>query len=348
MRITIKTLEGKQFPVELEPSQLVSAVKAAIAQAQPPLEATRQKLVFQGKILEDERTVESYGVKDGGFIVCMMQKPKVQAAQPPDGHGAEEQDELGVGEDEEQGGPTVTTLAPPQMPQPGPPPVDEAVVRQVQEITGFQADQVRAALQITYGDADGAIDFLMSGGGEFEGGGEEEGGGEMVEMMHDQAAGSVLAMDLIPPELQDQAAALQGQAAPQPQPSVLDHLRDHPQFVQLRALVQSNPALLESVMTQIGQQNPEVLQAIQENPEEFLALLNEPVQQGDGIAAASTPTPAPVPASTAPTVELSPAEAESVGRLEALGFGRQAAIEAFMACDKNEELAANLLFDQMS
>jgi len=42
-------------------------------------------------------------------------------------------------------------------------------------------------------------------------------------------------------------------------------LRSHPQFDALRLMVQSNPAMLQPVLAQLGQQNPQILQLIQAN-----------------------------------------------------------------------------------
>lgn len=73
-----------------------------------------------------------------------------------------------------------------------------------------------------------------------------------------------------------------------------------------------------------------------------------------GGAAPAMPQPAAAPAAApaaeppqAPSVQLTAAEQEAVGRLQALGFERSVVVEAFLACDRNEEVAANYLFESM-
>jgi len=41
---------------------------------------------------------------------------------------------------------------------------------------------------------------------------------------------------------------------------------------------------------------------------------------------------------------MAPADAEAVGRLQELGFGRRSVMEAFLAADRDESMAASLLF----
>ena len=219
----------------------------------------------------------------------------------------------------------------------------------------------------------------------------------------------------------------------------LAQLRNHPQINQLRRLVQSNPSTLQAVLTQIGQQQPELLQEINGNQELFLQIMNEPATD-DGAANAASSRPPSVggpavgmgaggispemmagmgnPAQMAQMIDsMSPEQLQSmaammgltpeqlrmtaqaigqmppdelqnymnmamqgegmgdmagmmegagggghghggqqvlrlteeemaaVDRLAGMGFDRSEAAQAYLACDKNEELAANLLMD---
>jgi len=44
---------------------------------------------------------------------------------------------------------------------------------------------------------------------------------------------------------------------------------------------------------------------------------------------------------------LTPDQAAAVERLQGLGFDQEAVLQAYLACEMDENLAANLLFDEM-
>lgn len=348
MRLAVKTVEGLLFYVHPEPEASVTQLKALVAGAESKFAANLQKLIYQGKILDDSRSLASYNMKDGEFVVCMIPKKPQSRRQVPGMPEDEDGQEVEEDEEEEEGIEQAEIA------------IDPATVETLVAITGRSEAQVHRALLATFGNADAAADMLMNGGVAMEAAGPPaaveptsaftttSGGGQSASGVAQPppASPGLMSMNLIPPCLQ--------QSPPQqPRPPVppstvsseLEQFRHHPQFNQLRMLVQSNPDLLQSVISQIGAQNPQMLQVIQANPDAFLALLNEPIG-ADG----STPPATGAPRVSGPDqgVTLTQQESESIARLESLGFNRQMVLEAFLACERNEEMAANFLFDSMN
>ncbi len=136
-------------------------------------------------------------------------------------------------------------------------------------------------------------------------------------------------------------------------------LQRMPQFNQMRAAIQQNPELLQPLMQQISQSNPELFSLIFQNQQEFLRLLNTPVDQtqqqqqqqqertppqqigGQNIP----PELAQLLARRPNTIMISKEEDEAIQRLTALGFDRATAAQAYFACGKDENAAANFLFE---
>ena len=98
------------------------------------------------------------------------------------------------------------------------------------------------------------------------------------------------------------------------------------EFLRIREILRSNPNEFEPMMLQLERQNPELYELIKANTEEFLSLV--------GLRLAARPQ-----------IELSEIEEADVKELCGLGFSPEDVIEAYIACDKNKELAASYLFE---
>ncbi|XP_037625210.1 RAD23 homolog A, nucleotide excision repair protein b isoform X1 [Sebastes umbrosus] len=121
----------------------------------------------------------------------------------------------------------------------------------------------------------------------------------------------------------------------------LEFLRNQPQFQQMRQIIQQNPALLPALLQQLGRDNPQLLQQITRHQERFVQMLNEPRggdMAGEGAEAQGSPQ--------TNYIQVTPQEKEAIERLKALGFPEGLVIQAYFACEKNENLAANFLLQQ--
>ncbi|CAJ1060165.1 RAD23 homolog A%2C nucleotide excision repair protein b isoform X2 [Xyrichtys novacula] len=121
----------------------------------------------------------------------------------------------------------------------------------------------------------------------------------------------------------------------------LEFLRNQPQFQQMRQIIQQNPALLPALLQQLGRDNPQLLQQITQHQEQFVQMLNEPRggdTAGEGAEAQGSPQ--------TNYIQVTPQEKEAIERLKALGFPEGLVIQAYFACEKNENLAANFLLQQ--
>ncbi|CAG8481814.1 13441_t:CDS:2 [Dentiscutata erythropus] len=74
MKITIKTLQQKQFHLEAEPEDTILTVKQKIEESQGHA-VSLQKLIFSGKVLDDGKALSSYNITEKDFLVVMVSKP---------------------------------------------------------------------------------------------------------------------------------------------------------------------------------------------------------------------------------------------------------------------------------
>ncbi|NWU18670.1 RD23B protein, partial [Cephalopterus ornatus] len=131
----------------------------------------------------------------------------------------------------------------------------------------------------------------------------------------------------------------------------LEFLRNQPQFQQMRQIIQQNPSLLPALLQQIGRENPQLLQQISQHQEHFIHMLNEPVLESrQGLSGsddgASSGEVADAGNGHMNYIQVTPQEKEAIERLKALGFPEGLVIQAYFACEKNENLAANFLLQQ--
>ncbi|KAI0085192.1 hypothetical protein BDY19DRAFT_460817 [Irpex rosettiformis] len=396
-KITVKTLQQKVFQLDAEASDTVGDLKKKIQELQGHL-VENQKLIFSGKILDDEKTIGSCDIKEKDFLVLTVSKPKPTSKPVAQQSPAASTSAPTV--PTATSAPTVLPPAPtatiPTAPQPPnapvltpaqPAAVEPTEQRPVQDgnafVTGsalqtsiqgmiemgFEREQVMRALRASFNNPERAVEYLFNG---------IPAGLEAVAAGAAPQAAAPAAGSVAPPP--PAAATVQPAAAPpathpatarpaqnqnlfqlaqqqQAQPQQLggrpgggnapvmvpvgpggtldmEAIANQPQIQHLRQLLRQNPALIQPILQDIATQNPQLAQVFQQNPEVIAQLLGinlEEVGDAEGMEEHA--------------IQVTPEEAAAIQRLQDLGFPRHLAIEAYFACDKNEGMAANYLFE---
>jgi len=380
MKITLKTLQQKVFQIDAEGSDTVGDIKKKIQETQGHA-VENQKIIYSGKVLPDSKTIESCAIKEKDFLVLMMSKPKAPAAStstsdttsstPPAAPAISAAPTTSTADvpSVSSSAPSAAPAAPAQSEAPAPAFGDtssflsgtalQTTIQNMMEM-GFEREQVMRALRASFNNPDRAVEYLMTGipshleneaaGAPSIAPAAQSSGGAVPAAAPAAQPAAAAAPQNQPQNLFQLAQQQQQQAAPGvPNPLAgvvgaggagagtidIGALRDSAQVQQLRDMVAQNPAMVQPLIQQLAASNPVLAQAIAQNPEALYQLLGVEPPEGDD---------AQLPPGTH-IVNVTEEERAAIERLEGLGFPRQAAIEAYFACDKNEELAANYLFE---
>lgn len=362
MKVLVKNLKGEVSEYECEGDVKISGLKERIKESKG-IEITTQKLVYKGKNPVDETTLSELGFKEGEFMVLMVSKTKPVEEVKPEPEKPKET----VQPKPEQKETTTTTTSKESEKKTETTKSDspsktadtvadhastllhgEQLNKTVDEICsmGFEKPQVIKALKAAFYNPDRAIEYLFSGipevqeaqpipssGGRSSGGSSNPLGGLSNPQQTSPQQQSTQ-------QQQSQSGGGSGSGSGGENP--LAFLLNDPNFPALRAAIQQNPNLLQPILAQLAQSNPQVLQLITQNQEAFMRLLLEGGQPGSAGGRGGSG------GRSGNVIRLTQEEKAAVDRLVEFGFDQRSALEAYLACDKNENLAANYLFERQA
>ncbi|CAI5756693.1 unnamed protein product [Candida verbasci] len=378
MKIVFKDFKKQVIPIELELNDTVLKAKELLGK-EKDVEASQIKLVYSGKVLIDEKTLEESKIKEGASIIFMIAKAK-KTPTPIPTESSENKSTTEQHQQESSNTEQATTTEQPQTSTESTFAVGserEATITNIMEM-GYERPQVEAALRAAFNNPHRAVEYLITGIPESL---QQQ---QQQQQLHQQSpiaaplAESITAQGTHDNNHNDDdddddddehdrsaqgenlfeqaaAAAAGGNNQHTSMPSggagagsgagALSGASDDQQMQLLRAALQSNPELIQPLLEQLAASNPQIANLIQQDPEGFirtflgasgedLGFEIEP-EGGEGQGGNDEGTI---------RITLSEQDQNAVNRLCELGFERDLVIQVYLACDKNEEVAADILF----
>ena len=321
MKLILKNLKQVKYIVELESEKsTVKDLKNEIEKLHG-FDSSQIKLLYNGKVLEDSKTIEEYQIKEENIIIMMNTKPKAKPSPPPSEQPKQEEQPKKEEQTKQEEQPKKEEEQPKQQEQPKP-----DYTQQINSLVdmGYEREKVEKAINASKGNVDVAIEYLTSG--------------NIPEVSNNNQPN--------PPNQPNQENQPSNN-----KPNLPLELRRNASLMKI--VCRDDPEKIYDILNTLEQKNPALLNKIREHQEEFKNLLVSPINQQDidtyklleddmkGIGRQGGRRSGQV------EIRLTPEESEAVKRLSELGdFSQSEILTAYLACDKNEELAANYLFEQ--
>lgn len=341
MKLILKTLKQVPHEVEFESDSITIKELKDLTEKVHSIQADSIKLVFNGVVLKDESTVASYNITDGNILVMMVSKTKAH-------------NKPAVEEPKVQTTTTTTTTTSTSntssninpglnnnIPQPIIPQTtnssntsNQTQPNYTNEINalvemGFPKDYSETAIKAAKGNVTLAIEFLYNG---------------------------------IPENLSQydeisEPVSNQGSQGTEPTSS-LEAVRRIAAII--KVMCSNDPSSLQNIILTLQQTRPEIIELIKQHEAEFKQILQSPVteedlsafsqfnneiglNQGSGSRTGASSGSGGRPGQN--VITLSKPEFDAIQRLKEFGFSEMDAAQAYFACDKNEEMAVNFLFE---
>ncbi|SCU86241.1 LAME_0D05138g1_1 [Lachancea meyersii CBS 8951] len=397
VKINFKDFKKQVLALEFEPSVTIGAAKQKLAENKD-CEDSQIKLIYSGKILQDDRTIEEYKLKDGDQVIFMISKKKSTSTKttlPPIEHG-QTAASVPQASDAAQASEAAQTSV--QTASTGQESIGSAgagagavaetsrandtgfvtgsqrneTIQRIMEM-GYDREQVDRALRAAFNNPDRAVEYLLMGIPEHlqqqpqpqaqpQSESQTETGehniAEESQEVNQGASALESAQEQQQPSADDlfaQAAATTGgpeAAESERAPGTIGLTMED--LMSLRQVVTGNPEALAPLLESLSTRYPELREQIMSNPETFISMLLEVVggslQEGDmnleGALEGGMAGEGAEEGQAPPSIELTPQDEAAILRLCELGFERTLAVQVYFACDKNEEVAANMLFSE--
>eukprot|EP00917_Polyrhabdina_sp_WS-2016_P004273 GHVP01009788.1.p2 GENE.GHVP01009788.1~~GHVP01009788.1.p2 ORF type:complete len:342 (-),score=96.43 GHVP01009788.1:3911-4909(-) len=326
MRLSLRFFSGEEKALDVDPQSSVKSLREEAKKALPTQgakpELSSVTLIYGGKMMADDRTLESYNVKEGDKVICMVKQvskkpaaskstPVIAPASTPAAVPAA----------------VPAAAAPPASPSTISQPVASSMagsvltgealqdaVANLVALSGKTPEEVEAAMAAAFNDPDRAYEYLENG---------------LPTRPSPVAA-------RLPPT--DEAETMSGPGASEfpamPQPGAGDN-RNEQLGILLRELQNVSPEERAAFLGALSQRNPEIFG----NPE-AIEMVQRAVTAWEGGDAAGEGDMPQAP----PAIQISEEDNAAIERLVTLGFEKIDAAQAYFAFDKNEEAAADYLF----